>query len=99
MIGAPAEIDLCPGFDDHADIDADGMPDGCDPVDNRDDDHDGVINPNDICVGFDDHADIDADGTPDGCDSTPNGDITVTPPPASSDDLDTHHHHHWWWGL
>lgn len=62
--------DICPGFDDTADADGDGIPDGCDTDDDcPDSDKDGVCDADDICPGFDDTADGDGDGIPDGCDT------------------------------
>ncbi|MCC6147320.1 MAG: thrombospondin type 3 repeat-containing protein, partial [Anaerolineaceae bacterium] len=63
--------DVCPGFDDTIDTDADGIPDGCDAMPN-DNDNDGVNDGADVCPGFDDTIDTDADGIPDGCDAMPN---------------------------
>ncbi|NWF69391.1 MAG: tandem-95 repeat protein, partial [Chloroflexi bacterium] len=33
--GVNNTYDVCAGFDDHADMDGDGIPDGCDPLDDR----------------------------------------------------------------
>ncbi|MBT8271113.1 MAG: T9SS type A sorting domain-containing protein [Flavobacteriaceae bacterium] len=60
--------DICPGFDDTADSDGDGIPDGCDD-DCPDSDGDGVCDSDDICPGHNDNADNDGDGIPDGCDN------------------------------
>ena len=59
--------DQCPGHDDSVDVDADGTPDGCDPL--VDSDSDGVADSLDLCPGHDDSVDVDTDETPDGCDS------------------------------
>ncbi|MFG6686142.1 PQQ-dependent sugar dehydrogenase [Mariniflexile sp. HNIBRBA6329] len=67
--------DQCPGFDDAIDIDADGIPDGCDPL--IDSDNDGVADAEDQCPGFDDTADTDADGVADGCDICQGYDDTI----------------------
>lgn len=67
--------DVCPGFDDRLDADADGIPDDCDdcPVDDLPDaDADGVCNGADQCPGFDDRIDPDGDGVPSACDDCPN---------------------------
>ncbi|MCB9854698.1 MAG: hypothetical protein H6818_03350 [Phycisphaerales bacterium] len=64
-------LDICPGFDDEIDTDADGIPDGCDscPLDNPDDsDGDGVCDSADACPGGDDSVDSDGDSVPDACD-------------------------------
>ena len=58
--------DLCPGFDDTIDADADGIPDGCDDL--IDTDGDGASDSEDRCPGHDDTIDADADGYPDACD-------------------------------
>jgi hypothetical protein len=58
--------DQCEGQDDSVDVDADGIPDGCDPL--VDSDADGVADASDACPGFNDSVDVDADGIPDGCD-------------------------------
>ncbi len=73
--GVDDDEDLCPGFDDNLDADADGDPDGCDDCPNdaaNDADGDGVCGNVDICPGFDDTLDADGDGTPNGCDVCPN---------------------------
>ena len=70
--------DICPGFDDTADSDSDGVSDCIDleipspcPLDvdasgvSNDDDNDGVANCLDICPGFDDNLDTDLDGVSD----------------------------------
>ena len=49
------------------DVDADGIPDGCDSL--IDSDGDGVSDTNDVCLGHNDSIDIDQDGIADGCDS------------------------------
>jgi len=59
--------DTCSGYDDTVDVDADGIPDGCDSL--IDSDGDGVSDTNDACLGHNDSIDIDQDGIPDGCDS------------------------------
>ncbi|MFL1013469.1 PQQ-dependent sugar dehydrogenase [Flavisericum labens] len=74
--------DICPGFDDTADTDIDGVVDCIDqeisspcPTDvdvngvSNDNDSDGIANCLDICDGFDDNLDSDGDSIPDGCDS------------------------------
>ncbi|MEK6938564.1 MAG: MopE-related protein, partial [Nanoarchaeota archaeon] len=63
-------LDECPGFDDHIDVDGDGVPDMCDNVNNLDSDGDGYPDIEDKCPGFDDKLDLDQDGLPDGCDAT-----------------------------
>jgi hypothetical protein len=65
--GVTDNLDICPGFDDSIDVDADGIPDGCDPM--VDTDSDGVPNDSDLCEGHDDSIDVDVDGIPDGCDN------------------------------
>ena len=50
----------------------DGLPAGCDPL--NDADCDGFSNDLDICLGFDDSLDADGDGIPDGCDQWPGED-------------------------
>ena len=90
--GFPANTcaeDTCQGFDDSADADADGVPDGCDVCagfdDTQDGDLDGVPDGCDVCAGFDDTQDADADGVPDGCDvcagfdDTQDGDLDGVP--------------------
>ncbi|MBK8270012.1 MAG: M12 family metallopeptidase [Planctomycetes bacterium] len=71
------KTDLCAGFPDANDADADGVPDGCDACagadDNIDADADSVPDACDACPGSDDLADLDGDGIPDGCDSCPVG--------------------------
>jgi hypothetical protein len=72
--GVCGNVDLCAGFDDHADLDGDLQPDGCDacPSDPLDDtDADGICNSLDICPGADDGEDADGDAQPDGCDPCP----------------------------
>jgi hypothetical protein len=56
-----------------ADIDADGVPDSCDP----DADGDGVANASDVCIG-DDTADFDDDGIPNDCDGDADNDGATT---------------------
>ncbi len=58
--------DVCPDSDDTIDVDADGIPDGCDDL--IDSDGDGVSDDLDRCAGNDDTIDVDADGYPDACD-------------------------------
>jgi hypothetical protein len=58
--------DLCPDSDDTIDVDADGIPDGCDDL--IDTDGDGVSDSDDRCIGHDDTIDVDVDGYPDACD-------------------------------
>ena len=73
-------------YDDNVDSDGDGIPDGCDPIDNNDDDNDGVNNSEDVCPGFDDNSDSDGDGIPDGCDTPdvqPNVPPTILEPQLS----------------
>ncbi len=70
--GVNDELDQCEGFDDNIDVDADGIPDGCDPL--VDSDGDGVADIDDVCPGFNDTLDADADGTPDGCDADDDND-------------------------
>jgi hypothetical protein len=59
-------VDLCPGFDDLADADLDGVPDGCDLCVGQDatgdDDLDGRCGDLDVCVGDDALGDTDLDG-------------------------------------
>ena len=68
------DVDVCAGFPDQADYDADGTPDGCDgcPLDasgiDGDEDGDDVCDASDVCPGFDDSSDYDEDGVPNGCD-------------------------------
>lgn len=50
----------------------DGLPGGCNPL--QDTDCDGFSNDLDICLGFDDGFDVDGDGIPDGCDKWPGED-------------------------
>ena len=66
--------DLCPGFNDGVDADADGVPDGCDPCPldaGGDSDGDGVCDSTDVCQGSDDRVDSDGDTVADGCDPCP----------------------------
>ena len=51
------------------DVDADGVPDGCDSL--IDSDADGISDADDQCAGYDDLLDQDGDGIPDNCDQTP----------------------------
>ncbi|MEE9294418.1 MAG: endonuclease/exonuclease/phosphatase family protein [Phycisphaerae bacterium] len=73
--------DDTPGFEDTADTDGDGVPDGCDLCpgfdDSLDADTDGVPDDCDACPGFDDTLDGDGDGVPDGCDICSGFDDTV----------------------
>ena len=72
--GVCGDDDVCPGGDDRADADFDGIPDACDdcPLDDPGDtDSDGVCDSDDICEGSDDAVDGDGDGVPDGCDECP----------------------------
>ncbi len=65
--------DICPGFDDTIDTDADGVPDGCDicPLDSPDDtDGDGVCDSDDPCP-LDSPDDTDGDGVCDSDDPCP----------------------------
>ncbi|DAC57920.1 MAG TPA: hypothetical protein HA354_04560 [Candidatus Poseidoniaceae archaeon] len=64
--GIDDSVDLCHGFDDSLDVDADNIPDGCDEL--IDNDGDGVANLYDNCEGYDDNIDQDNDTIPDGCD-------------------------------
>ncbi len=72
--------DVCAYFDDRLDVDADGVPDGCDLCDGDDaagdSDGDGVCNDLDACPGADDTLDADADGVPNGCDLCDGDDAT-----------------------
>ena len=70
--GINDELDECEGYDDTIDVDADGIPDGCDSLVDSDDD--GVADADDVCPGFDDNLDADIDGTPDGCDDDDDND-------------------------
>ncbi|NWF67464.1 MAG: thrombospondin type 3 repeat-containing protein, partial [Chloroflexi bacterium] len=80
--GVNNTYDVCAGFDDHADMDGDGIPDGCDPLDDRDSDGDGVPDSSDNCpLDHNPHQhDNDGDGIGSACDPTPHGD--PVPPPA-----------------
>jgi hypothetical protein len=64
--------DVCAGFDDNADTDRDGVPDGCDD----DADGDGLADAADNCPDQPnaDQDDMDGDGTGDACDSDRDGD-------------------------
>lgn len=71
--GVCAPDDVCPGFDDHADADMDGIPDGCDPCpldDQNDVDGDGVCGNVDNCANVYNptQGDFDNDGSGDACD-------------------------------
>ena len=79
--GVKDNADICPGFDDSIDVDADSIPDGCDDL--VDSDQDGVDDSQDTCPGFDDSIDVDADGVPDGCD-----DILDSDGDGVSDEMD-----------
>lgn len=70
--GVPNPEDVCPGFDDRADVDGDGLPDACDP----DLDGDGLANGADNCSGKAnaDQADMDGDRRGDVCDPDMDGD-------------------------
>ena len=69
--------DICPGFDDRADIDGDGVPDGCDLCTgddlSGDTDADGVCDDLDSCTGDDSSGDTDGDGVCDDLDACPGG--------------------------
>ncbi len=71
--GVTDDLDECQGFNDSIDVDADGIPDGCDSM--IDNDGDGVNNTADLCPGFDDAIDVDQDGVPDGCDDIVDSDF------------------------
>ena len=71
--GVSDAMDQCPGHNDSIDVDADGIPDGCDSM--IDNDGDGVNNTADLCPGFDDAIDVDQDGVPDGCDDIVDSDF------------------------
>ncbi|NIK92071.1 T9SS type A sorting domain-containing protein [Mangrovimonas sp. CR14] len=84
--------DVCPDFDDLADVDADGIPDGCDPCNDLvDTDGDGTPDCNDLCPNDPDKiapgdcgcgvpdTDADGDGTPDCNDLCPNDPGKVEP--------------------
>jgi len=82
----PDGCDICAGFDDTVDADADGVPDGCDICpgfdDNADADDDGVPDGCDNCVEVSNpgQEDADNDGIGDVCDymcGDANGDNTV----------------------
>ncbi len=89
----PDDCDACPGFDDNADADGDGVPDGCDPCPNRkpgDVSNDGLVDINDtapfIAVLLDPipgdnfcAADINGDTNVDGLDVQPFVDLVLTP--------------------
>jgi hypothetical protein len=70
--GVSNDSDRCPGFDDLADQDRDGIADGCDP----DRDGDGLTDPADNCdaKANADQADLDRDGIGDVCDDDIDGD-------------------------
>lgn len=72
--GVVNAADACPGFDDRADQDADGIPDGCDPDLDRDGDRiaDDVDNCRDVPNA--DQANLDGDAKGDACDSDIDGD-------------------------
>jgi hypothetical protein len=73
--------DVCPGFDDRADVDVDTIPDGCDLCaagdDRADIDGDGVPDACDVCDGGRDEDDLDGDGVPDICDICAGADDAV----------------------
>jgi gliding motility-associated-like protein len=84
-------VDSCPGFDDLADADGDGTPDGCDACPNSatgDSDGDTVCDDVDVCPGFDDLQDRDGDGTPDGCDACPDSATDDSDGDTVCDDVD-----------
>lgn len=68
-------IDVCPGYDDNVDLNADGFPDGCGPCDWKpgmpDVDNDGIVDSCDMCPAGDDNVDVDQDMCPDACDICP----------------------------
>src|SRR3989338_738494 len=70
--GVTDASDVCPGYDDAADADSDGTPDGCETV--TDSDSDGVADADDVCDGYDDAVNTDSDTVPDGCDDDDDGD-------------------------
>ncbi|NCG20573.1 MAG: hypothetical protein GWP91_16310, partial [Rhodobacterales bacterium] len=85
--------DLCPGFDDLLDVDADAVPNGCDQCDGDDatgdTDADAVCDDIDQCDGDDATGDTDADGVCDDIDVCPldNPDDTDADGVCDSDDL------------
>ncbi len=78
--------DLCPGFDDHVDVDGDGIPDDCDPsLCLEDSDGDGICDHLDNCpFTFNpSQADLDQDAAGDECDNCP---FDSNPEQIDSDD-------------
>ncbi len=81
--GVCDEVDVCPGYDDFADVDNDFIPDGCDDCsrggqacnDNDDCTVNDIFDENCNCAGT--FADADSDGVCDASDICPNGDDTV----------------------
>lgn len=67
--GNAGNCDLCPGHNDNADIDGDGVPNGCD----ADMDGDGCLNGDDDAQAFA-SPDTDGDGVHDDCDDDDDGD-------------------------
>jgi hypothetical protein len=79
------DVDVCPGFDDGVDVDADGIPDGCDacPLDPLNDtDSDGVCGDVDNCpsIANPDQADTNGNGVGDACDAEPPAAVPTLPP-------------------
>ncbi len=76
--GIADDVDNCPliANPDQSDVDADGIGDVCDPVNDLDLDGDGVLNAADNCPADAnaDQADLDGDGTGDVCDTDIDGD-------------------------
>ena len=83
--GVSDTSDRCPGSNDAADMDGDGLPVGCDGTDNRDADGDGVQNYLDVCAAGDDTVDLDGDGIPDACDAVDDRDTDGDGVPDTAD--------------